>query len=72
MVIPIRIGLTGRSDRILQDWQDLEVRAAKVHSALGSRKTAFYEMILIQVQLQTNLNRLYNSGKCPSSCSKSS
>lgn len=64
-LILLRIRLTGRSDRILQDWQDLEVRAAKVHSALGSRQTAFYEMVLVQVQLQTNLNRLYNSGKYP-------
>jgi len=34
-----------------------------VHESLTSAKTAFYEAILIQIQLQTNLNRLYNSGR---------
>lgn len=51
-----------RSDRILQDWQKLEDRSRKVYESLDSRKAAFYEMVLVQVQLQTNLNRLYNSG----------
>lgn len=55
--------LTARSNRILCDWRALEKRASKVFEQLDETKTAFYEMIYVQIQLQANLNELYNSGE---------
>lgn len=55
--------LTARSNRILSDWRTLEKRASKVFEQLDETKTAFYEMIYVQIQLQANLNELYNSGE---------
>lgn len=54
--------LMSRADRILADWKALEKRASKVHDELDDRKMAFYEMIYIQIVLQTNLHELYNAG----------
>lgn len=56
--------LTRRADRILADWKALEQRAGKVYDQLGERKLAFYEMIYVQILLQTNLHELYNAGEC--------
>lgn len=51
-----------RAEETLKQWENLELRAAAVHSSLTSNQTAFYETTLIQVRLQTNLHRLYISG----------
>jgi len=47
----------------LADWKALENRARIVHAQLGEPKIAFYEMIYVQILLQTNLNELYIAGE---------
>jgi hypothetical protein len=61
----IRNKLTARANRILADWQALEKRAKTIHAQLGETKIAFYEMIYVQILLQTNLNELYIAGESP-------
>jgi hypothetical protein len=53
----------------LADWRALEKRAKTIHAELGEPKVAFYEMIYVQVLLQTNLNELYIAGE---SCHRAS
>jgi hypothetical protein len=61
----IKIKLTRRANRILADWKALEKRAKAIHAQLGvQQKVAFYEMLLVQILLQTNLNELYIAGEC--------
>ena len=55
--------LTPRANRILADWKALEKRAKTIHAQLGETKLAFYEMIYVQILLQTNLNELYIAGE---------
>jgi hypothetical protein len=47
----------------LADWKALEKRAKTIHTELGEPKVAFYEMIYVQILLQTNLNELYIAGE---------
>ena len=61
----IRNRLTARANRILADWKALEKRAKAIHAQLGEPKVAFYEMIYVQILLQTNLNELYIAGESP-------
>jgi hypothetical protein len=61
----IRNKLTARANRILADWKALEKRAKTIHAQLGETKIAFYEMIYVQILLQTNLNELYIAGESP-------
>jgi hypothetical protein len=49
----------------LADWKALEKRAKTIHAQLGESKVAFYEMIYVQILLQTNLNELYIAGESP-------
>jgi len=58
-----RHDLTARANRILADWKALEKRAKTIHAQLGETKLAFYEMIYVQILLQTNLNELYIAGE---------
>jgi hypothetical protein len=58
-----RYTLTPRANRIVTDWKALEQRARTVHGQLGETKIAFYEMIYVQILLQTNLNELYIAGE---------
>lgn len=59
----VRYPLTTRANRILADWKALEKRAKTIHTELGEPKVAFYEMIYVQILLQTNLNELYIAGE---------
>jgi hypothetical protein len=59
----VRNRLTARANRILADWKALRKRAKTIHARLGETKIAFYEMIYVQILLQTNLNELYIAGR---------
>ena len=53
-----------RQDRVVAQWTDLEERATALYESLKEeRKLPFYEMVLVSIQLQANLNRLYASGR---------
>lgn len=58
-----RNDLTARANRISADWKALAKRAKTIHTQLGETKLAFYEMIYVQILLQTNLNELYIAGE---------
>ena len=60
------LNLTKRLEQVVAAWEDLEERAELVYKGLSAeRHVAFYEMLLVSVRLQANLNRLYASGELP-------
>lgn len=53
-----------RLERNIAAWSDLEARADIIYAdLLPERKIAFFEMVLVSVKLQANLNHLYSSGQ---------
>lgn len=52
----------GEAERVLDEWETLTARAQAVYDALDtSAQPAFYQLVLMLCQMQTNINRLYIS-----------
>lgn len=57
-----------RAERVLDEWNGITDRAAKVYEGLDKQaKPAYFELVYMLCQMQTNLNELYVS--CESSSS---
>lgn len=59
----LEMRLTVRANIVLEQWGDLVNRSQQIYDRLPEeRQPAFYELVLVPVLLQENLNRLHISG----------